>query len=414
MDDLGGKYSVESISSGLCGMYKVTGWNYEGSTNNDPDFKTDAEVSSEKTHLVAVIKRSSEIVFEYGGYTNKETIWFDEDLTKIVNLKDHSIVYDANKGKVYAVKTWKVSNTEPYGGDGDLECKPMTIYKLTASEFNDGLAFVDVDKVLQFVVLSGDVSVSHTSGVTSITNGDVSESIDDPTKDGYEFVGWFNGGNNLTDLNIVSGRTVYKAVFNKIYTVSFAGVDMKAVSGVDGTPVNLTDPVKKGYEFAGWFLNGSKITGYTINGSDVTITAEWREVTIGIPEVPIFPVIPDQPKDDKDDKVSISFDTKGGSIDMIDESVDVGSEYVLPSYTGTKDNSIFIGWSYGGEIYRVGDTIKVTENIVLSAVWQEVTTEAEVDEEGVSMGMVCAFVVLFIVLGASYYFLTRGKREDLE
>lgn len=69
---------------------------------------------------------------------------------------------------------------------------------------------------------------------------------------------------------------------------------------------------------------------------------------------------------------TITFDGNGGSGSM--DSVEMGSgNYVLPSCGFTPPGGkVFGGWSVGGKTYGVGDTIEVSTDITVRAVWKDI------------------------------------------
>jgi uncharacterized repeat protein (TIGR02543 family) len=196
-----------------------------------------------------------------------------------------------------------------------------------------------------------------------------------PTATGYTFkqwcydydceypVDWTTATMPATDMKLYAGWT---ADAGTQVTITFnlgseahgatAPDNIKVTSGATAT--KPTDPVATdGYTFAGWYkesglenaVNWSdKIT------SDVTYYAKWTA-----------------PEPTPEDKVTISFDSDGGSTTPASQTIDKGSTLTsLP--TVTKENYILDGW-YDGET-------KVTENTTfdtsktLKAKWLETIT----------------------------------------
>ena len=94
-------------------------------------------------------------------------------------------------------------------------------------------------------------------------------------------------------------------------------------------------------------------------------------------------------------KHTISFNVNGGSIQINDVTVDQGSKYVIPDYKGVMEGHVFNGWSMNNQSYVAGDTIEIsTEDIVLSALWQNEETEREDNSE---MPIIIAGIVISVV-----------------
>lgn len=107
----------------------------------------------------------------------------------------------------------------------------------------------------------------------------------DPEKDGFEFVGWFNGSEEFSTSKEINSDVKYAAKFNQIkYTVSFE-VDGSVVKSVEvnaGGKVAASDvpvdPVKDGFEFNGWYSGNTKFDANAVVNASVKYTAKFTEV----------------------------------------------------------------------------------------------------------------------------------------
>jgi len=80
---------------------------------------------------------------------------------------------------------------------------------------------------------------------------------------------------------------------------------------------------------------------------------------------------------------TILFYENGGEGEMESVSVEDQSEYVLPACGfAAPEGTAFGGWDIGGDIYKAGDTITVTEDTMLTAVWES-TEPAEAEAPAV-------------------------------
>ncbi|MCR5590991.1 MAG: InlB B-repeat-containing protein [Lachnospiraceae bacterium] len=157
-----------------------------------------------------------------------------------------------------------------------------------------------------------------------------------PTKDDYEFVGWYM---NLSDTEAItkstivstaSAHTLHAKWIGRNVTVTYTYNDGTTSSQTGtvrylGTYGTLPEPTRSGYDFAGWYMaesGGDKITSATTvqNASDHNLYAHWtgKEYTL-------------------------MFDKNGGSCSFSTKTVTYGSAYgELP--TPTKENYDFDGW----------------------------------------------------------------------
>lgn len=161
---------------------------------------------------------------------------------------------------------------------------------------------------------------------------------------------------SMLNSSIRANFTVPSPVIN--YTVSFdanGGTgSMTSVNKESGTSYtlptsNFTAPTGK--HFAGWSYTA---TGSIINTSSINITNN----------VTLFAIW-------EDETYTVSFDANGGDIAM-DSIEGIRGEYTLPECdfeppVGYK----FKAWKVGNTEYAVGDTITVTGNTEVIAVWEE-------------------------------------------
>ena len=78
----------------------------------------------------------------------------------------------------------------------------------------------------------------------------------------------------------------------------------------------------------------------------------------------------------EDASIPVSFDAGGGSGTMDAVSVKPNSEYTLPECGFTApEGTAFGGWEIGDSTYMPGDTVTVTEDMLLIALWQSTETE---------------------------------------
>lgn len=117
----------------------------------------------------------------------------------------------------------------------------------------------------------------------------------DPTKEGYTFIGWYNGESewNFADAVATDLTLTAKWQVNQ-YTITFkpknGGQDI-VIKQDYGTAITApANPTKTGYTFAGW----DKTIPTTMPAGNMTITAQWTENRV------IVIIRPDDSKDEPD------------------------------------------------------------------------------------------------------------------
>ncbi len=129
----------------------------------------------------------------------------------------------------------------------------------------------------------------------------------DPVKEGYKFIGWFVDGKEFDFNTEIKGDLVIEARFEKNdtptpqpgeWTVTING---QTVTVKDGeTLARPADPVKEGYKFIGWFVDGKEFDFNTPITGDLKIEARFEKLPT--PE-------PNPDKNDKNDKVEGAVQT---------------------------------------------------------------------------------------------------------
>ncbi|MBQ2873608.1 MAG: InlB B-repeat-containing protein [Bacilli bacterium] len=125
-----------------------------------------------------------------------------------------------------------------------------------------------------------------------------------PIKEGYKFLGWFNGNVEFNFKTKITKDITLKAKWEKVetpsepeeketYTVTFvtdggnAIPEQKIEEGKTAT--KPTDPVKEGYTFTGWYYNDTLYSFSTLVTSNITLTAKWQKnavITYKIEDAP--------------------------------------------------------------------------------------------------------------------------------
>ena len=159
---------------------------------------------------------------------------------------------------------------------------------------------------------------------------------DDPTREGYTFIGWDIPFPDKMPAKIMTITAQWK--INQ-YTITFdtaGGSEIAPITQDYGMSVTApADPIREGYTFIGW----DKDVPSTVPATDMTITAQW-----------------------KINQYTITFDTNGGNeIDSITQ--DYGTPITAPA-DPTREGYTFIGWD------REIPTTMPAENMTVTAQWE--------------------------------------------
>ena len=194
----------------------------------------------------------------------------------------------------------------------------------------------------------------------TVKEGDPVSKPDNPTREGYTFMGWQYEDSDWNFLNTVTSNMTLTAQWKrnevKKYTVTFdtadgTSIDQQTIK--DGGKVSKPDdPTREGYEFKGWTLNGVDYDFTAPVKADLVLTAVWTPV---------------KPK-----TYTITFDTDGGTVVPSQTVKDKGTatEPTAPTKTGYE----FKGWLLDGKPYDF--TTPVTKDVTLKAKWEKTKVES--------------------------------------
>ena len=159
---------------------------------------------------------------------------------------------------------------------------------------------------------------------------------DDPTREGYTFIGWDIPFPDKMPAKIMTITAQWK--INQ-YTITFdtaGGSKIAPITQDYGTSITApANPTREGYTFMGW----DKEIPATMPADNVTITAQWEI-----------------------NRYTITFDTNGGNeIDSITQDYDTP---ITAPADPTREGYTFIGWD------REIPTTMPAENMTVTAQWE--------------------------------------------
>ena len=216
-----------------------------------------------------------------------------------------------------------------------------------------------------------------------------------PVKTGYTFAGWkVNGADAVAEHTIVAGSTgnitleaIWTAtVYNITVNLNSGEATIPATYTIESADIVLPTPVKVGYTFAGWKVNGADaVANYTIaSGStgDITLEATWTAV-----EYTITVVLGD------------------GSLDAtvsMPATYTVESAAIVIDAVPTLEGYNFVGW-------KVGDAEPVSSYTIPAGSTGDITITAVYEEKpaagcGGAIAMLSAFMglIALAVVGKKY------------
>ena len=288
--------------------YKITYVTY-GAINTNP---SSSNISNEAITLVAPNRQNFVFI---GWYTDAD---FDHQITEIPAHLDHDIT-------IYA--RYDYEN-----------------YNVTYNYYD------------QYGVIPSD---APTNPNPTAINIDSNFNLDNPSKAGYIFKGWYSS-NTFTDENKVtkveaghtSGITLY-AYFERItYTITYTDnihFNNRLTYTVEDE-FDLLDASKAGYDFDGWYIGSTKYTKVE------------KGTTGNLNFTPKFNII----------TYNITFITEGGSsVSPMTYTVDTDLE--LPASTYDGDDLRFVYWKNGNEILEAGKKLGKgrTGDLVLEAFYTD-------------------------------------------
>lgn len=191
----------------------------------------------------------------------------------------------------------------------------------------------------------------------TVLEGSTATKPTNPTKEGYNFVGWYLDGVLFDFSTEITSDTVLVAKWEAkeltpSYTVTFmnGSVVSETKTVEEGkTVAKPTNPTKEGYTFVGWYLDGTAFDFSTKITSNTILTAEWKEV-------------------EKTPTYKVTF--VNGSNVYKTETIEEGSVVTEPT-DPTKEGYTFVGWYQDDTAFNF--STKITSDTVLVAEWKYTT-----------------------------------------
>lgn len=140
--------------------------------------------------------------------------------------------------------------------------------------------------------------IDNKETVVNVYKGDKVETIEEPKKEGYTFDGWYLGEEKYdfnkevtSDLTLVAKWTKNNVqeepetpVKTKTYIVKFNTDSESIINDLkvkkNDKVTKPSDPVKNGYKFLGWYLNGKLYNIDKKVTKNITLVAKWEKLPV--------------------------------------------------------------------------------------------------------------------------------------
>ena len=354
MDTAGGdpirpiQYTVESeafqLPTPVRTGYIFLGWTGEGITEPQKTIEIPQGSTGDRTYTAnwQVIEYTIITLLEGGNAGSSQVYFYTVEQTVTLptpTRTGYTFIGWTGEG----ITTPQPNVTIPKGSTGDkryIENWELTEYNITM-DLNGG---------------SGQEKVVYT-----MTDEDFE--LPTPTRHGYEFVGWTGEGITTPQTSVIIPKG---STGNKAYTANWQVIEYTITLDTNGGPVvspikytvedsfTLPYPLRPGYEFAGWTLDGSGMLPATTliiyygTTGDLHYKAEWRLA-----------------------EYTITMDLDGGSGQEKVVYTITDEDFELP--TPTRNGYEFVGWT-GERITTPQTSVKIpkgsTGNKAYTANWK--------------------------------------------
>ena len=187
-----------------------------------------------------------------------------------------------------------------------------------------------------------------------VKKGETVPEIEDPFKEDFKFIGWYNFGKVFDFSKPVYDKVILIAKWESLkavqHTVTFVTTGGEIFLEVDVNDNELIEPVgapiREGFKFLGWFYKGREFDFTTKIIEDLTLVARWEEVK----------------------KHAVTFLVTNGVV--FDETEVEDNGYVSPSKAPTREGYKFISWMNKGQEFDFETPI--TKETILMAKWEAI------------------------------------------
>ncbi|MCL2352672.1 MAG: InlB B-repeat-containing protein, partial [Firmicutes bacterium] len=330
------------------------------------------------------------------AYTFTGAVTFDFTLTARWTRITYKVTFDSNGGTPVAARTVaygaaaaKPSNPSRAGSNFLGWTLDGAAYDFAAPVYSDiTLTAVWETKTLTVTFDSAGGSPVPSQGVLY---GSQAVKPANPTRDGYNFAGWYYGIFAYTFTGPVTFDFTLTARWQQItYKVTFDSNGGSAVPSrtvYSGNPVSKpADPVRTGYTFNGWYLDGAPYDFSAPVAGDLALKAGW--------DIRNY---------------MVTFDSAGGS-PVAAVTATYGSQLQKPA-DPVREGYTFTGWYAAYALAPYSFTGPVTSSFTLTARWKQITYTVRFDSAGGSAVLARTVVYNELKTSAKRPMFYRAKFE---
>ena len=192
----------------------------------------------------------------------------------------------------------------------------------------------------------------------TVTAGDRATEPEDPTRDGYDFAGWYlcevkyDFDTPVTEDITLVARWTERLAQHTVTFDSAGGSPVPTQTVTAGkTATEPENPTRRGYDFDGWYLEGKKYNFDTPVTADITLVARWSRQGGGSEAIHYI----------------LSYDSNGGTR-YKDETYRKNTVVKLDKVP-VREGYTFTGWYADKALTRPIDEIKMTSDKTVYAGW---------------------------------------------
>ena len=226
-----------------------------------------------------------------------------------VELKQYTVTFNTNGGSTVASQTVEEGSKVTKPVNPTRKGYKFECWLLNGKEYN-----FDTEITRNITLLAKWTEVElkqytvtfNTNGGSTVASQTVEEGSKvtkpaNPTRDGYKFECWLlNGKEYNFDTEITRNITLlakWTEVVKKQYTVTFnsnGGSTVASQTVEEGSKVTKpANPIRNGYKFECWLLNGNEYNFNSAITGNITLTAKWVQKTYTIKVESVDPFSPD-------------------------------------------------------------------------------------------------------------------------